>query len=285
MKPRGASFGVGRLDTVPDMSRRLSHLILPLAVALLFATAACGSDDDAASTTTEAETTTTEGETTTTGEVTTTETTTTTEETTTTTEAATTSTGLPGEPIVFGPRAGDTLGVIGVAFDDVLNVRMVPGAGGDIVDTLEPLTDDMVALGNTRDLSPGFWIELDTGDATGWVNLVYVGYLGVVTDETSAVVAELGEIPVAETMVDLGTLVAEAFASEDPASTIVQVTAPSVGDLGEVTYDVIGLGDDAQVGWRIHVFGAQEGGDSFGLKSAEVTALCGRGVTAEGFCV
>ena len=86
--------------------------------------------------------------------------------------------------------------------------------------------------------------------------------------------------------VDLGTLVAETFASEDPASTIVQVTAPLVGDLGEITYDVIGLGDDAQVGWRVHVFGAEdEGAEFFGLKSAEVTALCGRGVTDEGLCV
>ncbi len=257
--------------------RRFPFLFVAFALSL----AACGSDgDDAASTTVE-ETTTTAGETTTT----TAEGTTTVEETTTT-EGTTTSSGLPGEPIDFGPRAGDTLAVIGVSFDDVLNVRRVPGTGGDIVDTLAPLADDLTSLGNTRDVSPGFWIELGTGDATGWVNLTFVGYLGVVTDETAAVVAGLGEIPVAETMVDLGTLVAETFASEDPASTIVQVTAPSVGDLGEVTYDVIGLGDDAQVGWRIHVFGAaEEGGEFFGLKSAEVTALCGRGVTEDGLCV
>lgn len=256
--------------------RRCFPFVL-LAFTLLLA--ACGSDGDDAATTTEATTTTTSA-TTTTSE------TTTVEESTTTTEGTTTSTGLPGESIDFGPLAGDTLAVIGVDFDDVLNVRDVPGTGGDIVDMLQPLADDMTALGNTRDLDPGFWIEIETVDATGWVNLVYVGYLGVVTDETAAVVAELGEIPVAETMVDLGTLVAGTFASEDPESTIVQVTAPSVGDLGEITYDVIGLGDDAQVGWRIHVFGAEDdGGESFGLKSAEVTALCGRGVTDDGLCV
>ena len=90
----------------------------------------------------------------------------------------------------------------------------------------------------------------------------------------------------AETVVDLGTLVADSFASVDPDSRIVQTTAPSVGDLGEITYDVIGLGDDAQVGWRVHVFGAEgESGESFGLMSAEVTALCGRGVTDDGLCV
>ena len=270
---------------------RLHQRVLSVIVGLALVLAACGSDGDDAASTTAEETTTTAGATTTSAEATTTveETTTTTTTTstaeTTTTEGTTSSTGLPGEAIDFGPRAGDTLAVVGVAYNDVLNVRMPPGIGGDIVDRLDPLADDMTALGNTRDLSPGFWIELDTGAATGWVNLTYVGYLGVVTDETSAVVADLGEIPLAETMVDLGTLVAETFASDDPASTIVQVTAPTVGDLGEITYDVIGLGDDAQVGWRVHVFGAQEGGTSFGLKSAEVTALCGRGVTADGFCV
>lgn len=256
-------------------------------VGFMLLLAACGGDGDDAASTTEG-TTTSNSETTTSTSETTTSTSETTvlEESTTSTEGTTTSTGFPGEPIDFGPRAGDTVAVIGVDFDDVLNVRDVPGSGGAIVDMLQPLADDMTALGNTRDLDPGFWIELDTGDAMGWVNLFYVGYLGVVTDETAAIVAELGEIPVAETMVELGTLVAGTFASEDPESTIVQVTAPSVGDLGEITYDVIGLGDDAQVGWRIHVFGTEDdGGESFGLKSAEVTALCGRGATDDGLCV
>jgi enoyl-CoA hydratase len=36
--------------------------------------------------------------------------------------------GLPGEPIDFGPAAGDVLAVIGVSHDDVLNLRSAPGA-------------------------------------------------------------------------------------------------------------------------------------------------------------
>jgi len=66
------------------------------------------------------------------------------------------------------------------------------------------------------------------------------------------------------------------------------VQSPSelgVGDLGDTTYDVIGLGDDAQLGWRLHVFGTpSESGEGFFLKSIERTLLCGRGVS-DGFCV
>ena len=64
------------------------------------------------------------------------------------------------------------------------------------------------------------------------------------------------------------------------------VIPPTVGDLGEVTFDVIGLLDDAQLGWRLHIFGQPtEGGEGFSLKSVEGTALCGRGVTDDGLCI
>lgn len=60
--------------------------------------------------------------------------------------------------------------------------------------------------------------------------------------------------------------------------------APTMGDLGEVTYDVIGLGDDATLGYRLHVFG-QAVSDGISLHSVERTALCTRGVTTDGLCV
>ena len=269
-------------------------MIVPILLACGVLAAGCSSDDDdgAASTTGGDASTTSADETTTsappTSDSDTTDSDTTDSDTTSTTsDEATTSTGLPGDEIDFGPRSGDMLAVVGVAHDDVLNVRAIPGVDGDIVDTLAPTFDGVTALGNTRTLdSAGFWIEVDTGSTTGWVSLRFIGYLGVVSDETSTVVAEIGSIPAAETMVDLGQIVAESLASEEPESDIVQVTPPTVGDLGEITFDVIGLGDDAQVGWRLHVFGAEDdGGEFFGLKSVEATALCGRGVTEELFCV
>ena len=205
---------------------------------------------------------------------------------TTTSAPATTATGapdLPGEPIDFGPAAGDTLAVIGVAHDDVLNLRVGPGADQDIVGEISPTYDALTAVGQTRQLPGSFWIAVDYEGTDGWVNLRYIGYLGDTTDATQTVIDNLGEVPGAETMLDLGFIVAESFASKEPVSDIVLVVAPTVGDLGEITYDVIGLGDDAVRGVRVHVFG-EPIVEAFTLDTVEVTTLCGRGVDA-GACV
>jgi hypothetical protein len=202
---------------------------------------------------------------------------------TTTTAPVTTTTAneLPGEPIEFGPAAGDTVAVIGVAHDDVLNLRAAPGADQPIVAEIPNTYDGLTAAGETRELPGSFWIGVDYEGTLGWVNLRYIGYLGDTTDETSAVI---GPVPGAETMLDLGFLAADFFASEEPPSDIVLVEAPTVGDLGEVTYDVIGLGDDAVRGLRVHVFGTPIT-EAFTLRTVEVTVICGRGVDPEGLCV
>jgi hypothetical protein len=234
--------------------------------ALLLVLAACGGADTEATTTTAAETTTTAP-------------TTSTVETTTTTQP----TDLPGEPIDFGPAEGDVVAVIGVAHDDVLNLRQAPGPNQTIVAEIPNLYDSLVALGNTRDLGDSFWIEVDYEGTVGWVHFSFIGYIGTTDDLTTSVLATLGESPVAETMLDIGLIVAETFASDEPPSNIVLTVAPTVGDLGEVTYDVIGIGDDSVRGLRVHVFG-QPQDETFGIKSVEVTTLCGRGVTEDGLC-
>ena len=84
-------------------------------------------------------------------------------------------------------------------------------------------------------------------------------------------------------MEELGMIVAEANASTDPPSRIRMSAAPTIGNLGEVTYDVVGLGDDALFGVRLRVFGTPEEA-AFSLKSVERTLLCGRGLSPEGLC-
>lgn len=205
------------------------------------------------------------------------------ETTSTTTEPPTTT--LPGDPIDIGPSAGDVLAVIGVAHDDVLNVRAAPGTDQAIVVELEPLADEVVAVGNSRSLPRSIWFEVDVDGVTGWSSSSFLGYLGQTTDETASIIDLLGENPEAETMTDLGRVVAEALASDEPPSRIVMTVSPTVGDLGEVTYDVVGLGDDALRGFRLHVFGTpSESGEGFVLRSVEQTLLCGRGVSS-GLCV
>jgi hypothetical protein len=191
---------------------------------------------------------------------------------------------LPGEPIDIGPQAGDVLAVIGVVHNDVLNLRAAPGTDQEILAELDPLADDVIALGSARALPQSIWYEVEAGGVIGWVSSSFLGYLGQTTDETSAIIDALGEAPKAETMVDLGMVVAGSLTVETPSGIFMSV-APTVGDLGEVTFDAIGIKDDAVRGFRFHVFATpDEGGEGFVLKSVEQTLLCGRGVS-DGLCV
>lgn len=208
---------------------------------------------------------------------------------TTTATAPTTTTSdddLPGEPIDFGPAAGDEVAVVGVAHDDVLNVRAAPGTDSDVVAELEPTATGLIGTGRARSLPESIWFEVEVEGVTGWVSSAFVGYLGLTDDATAEVIDTLGETPAAETMLDLGLIVAEAMSSEEPPSRIVMSVAPTVGDLGEVTYDVVGLGDDALGGVRLHVFGdPADGGEGFVLSNVERTFICSRGTTDDGLCL
>ena len=104
-------------------------------------------------------------------------------------------------------------------------------------------------------------------------------------DLTSFVVSQLGEIPAAETMLDLGLMLANTFADVNNASNVVVSSAPTVGDLHEVTYDVVGLGDDSVGGYRLHIFGQPtDSGGGFSLMAVEATTMCQRAVSS-GLCV
>lgn len=252
---------------------------------LAMAVVACGASDDAGTTTTTTVATTTSTiATTTTSSVPTTipaTTSTSVKDSTTTTG---TSSGLPGEPIDFGPAEGDVVAVVGVAHDDVLNLREGPGADQGILEGIPPLYDSLTAQGRTRQLTSGaMWILVDYAGTDGWVNLRFIAYLGNTSDITAAVVEDFGDVPGGETMLDLGRAVAESLAGDISADIVISV-APTIGDLGEVTFDVTGFEDDSVRGSRIHVFG-QPIDEAFVLDSVEATPLCARGVDEDGYCV
>lgn len=197
----------------------------------------------------------------------------------------TTGADLAGEPVDFFFGDGDQLGVVGVASDDVLNIRSGPGVERRIVARAEPLAEDVVATGRARSLTRSIWVEVTVGDVTGWANSAFLAYLGQTTDATAAIVDQLGGRPTAETMVDLGREVAQSQASTEPASDIVVVQRPSDADVPDIVYDVVGLGDDATLGLRLRVFGEPDpSGEAFSLRTVEQTLLCDRGVSAEGLC-
>lgn len=251
---------------------------------LLFALAACGGDDTATEETTStsvAPSTTAGGTSSTTGQATSSTAATSTSTGVTTTGGTTT---LPGEPIDSILQAGDVVGVVGVAHDDQLNVRQAPGTDQTILAGAGPTEDDLVATGLARKLPQSIWYELTLDGVTGWANSSYVAYIGATDDATAAYLAEVDR-PSAATMEELGLIVADWFASEDPESDIVQSVAPSVGDLGEVTIDVVGIGDDSILGYRLHIFAEPSAaGDSFSLRTIERTWLCWRGLAGE-LCV
>lgn len=196
----------------------------------------------------------------------------------------TTTTTLPGERIDLGPIAGDMLMVIGVAHDDVLNLRRLPGTRHEVIGRIPPDHRELRALGHTRDIGPSFWIEVDFDGVVGWVHMGFIAYEGGADDQTASVVDRLGDRPSAASMSGLGQIVAGLFVSQDVESDVVKVVDDSMGDLGEVVFDVVGLADDSVVGVRLHLFGEPSNG-GFTLSKLEVTPLCGRGVTEEGLCI
>ncbi len=223
---------------------------------------------------------------------------------------------LPGKPYEYGPAEGVSLAVVGVDHDDVLNVRDVPF--GEIIATLglanpiayllevraapsgEPIawydswTGAIVATGRTRRLPTTVWHEVQVAGLTGWASGAYLAPIGLTDDVTADLIDLLGERPMADTLIELALLVGEALASDEPPSRVVVTVAPSLFEgLGEVMVDVLNIGDDSLLGYRLHVF-ANPGGDwmseepgPFTLRSVERAVLCHshRGVTAEGLCV
>jgi len=184
------------------------------------------------------------------------------------------------------PREGAILGVVGVRHDDTLNVRSGPDVTFSVIAALEPTQVGIAGTGEGWQLPSGsVWWKVEADGVAGWANQQFLSRLGGVDDLTSFVVSQLGGIPVAETMLDLGLIVANTFAGVDNGSNVVVSVAPTVGDLGEVTYDVVGLGDDSVGGYRLHIFGQPtDSGGGFSLMAVEATTMCQRAVS-DGVCV
>ncbi|MFW6034017.1 MAG: SH3 domain-containing protein [bacterium] len=194
---------------------------------------------------------------------------------------------LPGERVDIFPYEGAQLTVVGVAADDTLNVRSGPGLDFDVLTQLDPLATNVTATGHNRSLGDtDVWSELTVDGKTGWANRAFLMQSGQVTDVTTALFPTPADRPAAATMLELGELVAGRRASDDPPSDIVVVDGPTVGDVPEITLDVIGLGGDAQGGERLKIFAERgPGGEGVTVRAVEATRLCLRAVTEDGLCV
>ena len=224
---------------------------------------------------------------------------------------------LHGEPYEFGPDEGESLAVVGVDHDDVLNVRDVPFGeiiatlglanpiafvlevrampSGEPIDWFDSWSGAIVATGRTRKLPTTVWHEVQVAGVTGWASGAYLAPIGLTDDITAHLIDRLGERPEADTLIDLALIVGEAFASSEPPSRVVVTVGPIIFEgLGEITVDVLNIGDDSLLGYRLHIFAIPAAEDwmsedpgPFTLRTVERTIICHshRGVTADGLCV
>ncbi|MEZ5377539.1 MAG: SH3 domain-containing protein [Acidimicrobiales bacterium] len=262
---------------VPARSLVSNRGLAAATVVLALVASACGgSDTDASETTSTSVTQTTASTTTTTAPEST---------TTTSTTAAPTATSvaeseLPGVSFDFGPAEGSSVAVVGVAADDVLNVRQLPDPSSAIVTELDP-TGDATLTNRKRDLGTSIWYEVETAAGIGWANASFLAPTGGTRDATNEFTDLLGELPTGassdEVIAELQqVLVAYGAEQEGPPMTVTIVDGPHTGDLDEVTIDVLGYADDAVRGDRLHVFIMNEG-DTSAIKTIEATSLCQRG--------
>ena len=213
---------------------------------------------------------------------------------TTTTEppptgASVVTTMLPGEECFGpGPRQGAVLGVVGIAFDEVLTIRAAPATDGVVVGVLPPLTE-VGANGDNR----AAWYEVTANGLTGWAPRANLRALDGTFDLTAGILSSIGSLPRAPSMLELGTIVTDVVVPCDPATptTIVVVVAPAPGPVSEVVYDTFTgelCGDDSIAGERIRVTGQlvedsepPANGSSralvYELVSAESRHICWRG--------
>lgn len=187
---------------------------------------------------------------------------------------------LPGE-VVDVPPLNEVVAVIGVEAGSGLHYRTGPGTEFESVGTLEPLGVSP-AYGEIRRREDGsHWAQVMKTDGWFfWMNMKYLAFPGETTDVT----ADLAELPSAATVEEAGLLVAaQRTADQPPSVQTVVVDGPVEGDAGEVVIDVVGLGDDALAGERLHVV-TERTGQGHSVRSVELTPLCARGVTEDGLC-
>lgn len=191
---------------------------------------------------------------------------------------------LPGTPFDEFPVSGAALTVVGIQYDDVLDIRIGPGPEYQIVTTLAPTSaGDAVATGRNRAVESGVWAEIEIGDIVGWANTDFLLQSGPVNDDTATLYPESADRPTGESAQELGREVARTYASLEPVSSITVVDQDRDGGITTVIIDVLGLEDDSVGGYRVEV-SMSANADGYRVRSVKTTTLCNRAVS-DGVCV
>lgn len=93
---------------------------------------------------------------------------------TATREATPTETPVPTPTPAPSGASPEVYAVVGVAGDDVLNVRAGPGVAYSIVGAIPPYGTGVRVTGDGQDVGPSSWAPVVYGDVAGWVNTRYL---------------------------------------------------------------------------------------------------------------
>lgn len=165
------------------------------------------------------------------------------------------------------------LAVVGVQWNDKLNVRRTPSATAPVLARLAPLTTGVRATGKRS----GPWVQVRVPAGAGWVHGRYLGALAEPVDVTG----EARSVGVAPTRKALLRKVAGQQAESGEGTLVGPVLVARRGNA--LTGDVLGYADDAIAGERFQVV-VVPGEAGFEVKSATAAAICARGVDASGVC-
>lgn len=190
---------------------------------------------------------------------------------------------LPGEIVETFPFEGDELSVVVVEHDDILNIREIPDPTAPVQAELDPLAEGVVATGHNRSLEEfGIWAQVQAEGITGWANMTYLGYLG----ETSDAGEDFDGLDPADSVEELAQAVGERAAELNGAAEIDNARI-AVADISgpveapDVTIDVTGIPDDAQMGERLLLRAGTDPSGLYQVEFVERTVICARGVEDE----
>lgn len=174
--------------------------------------------------------------------------------------------------------------LIGVSSAEAVMVHALPGIDQPLAGDVAPGTS-IEPMGQAFETDDGLiWWQVRAGDVQGWIqpNVAYRGPAVNITDEIMADFGAQGPFASAE---DAARAVAEQRAADQGPSDIIVVSTTTIENPSSatVTVDILSQGDDAVSGSRLIIASTEASG--WQPASVIQTALCTRGVTAEGLCL
>lgn len=179
----------------------------------------------------------------------------------------------------FAPGIDDRVAIVGVASDETLPMRVLPGVDQAILTEIPPTAVDLFGFGQaieTEDDNRLWWL-VRYGDAQGWIE-PGAAYLGAPEDISVAVAGQLEN-----TSYDsIEELVQDVQRQFDGSVLVGTSEETDAGDIA-ATIDSLGSSDDALAGERI-IINANSATGSYRLTGAQRVPLCARGVNDSGLC-